>query len=168
MNKKGQHIMFGSLFAFFVFFLLFTVFFDYVFINPSVASERHERLSTDSIRAAVTLIQSGYPPQWDELNVQRAGIAEDGLLNLTKMTSLDAISTQPNGYERIKGLLGIRYDYLLTINDDEGIDIAIGEPLITTEAQLLATNPDSLASKERLLIHPETRKPVRITVYLYQ
>lgn len=166
MNKRAQHILFAGLFAFFIFFLLFTIFFDYI-IDPNSLASKHAQVAQDAARAAMTLTQKGYPQQWTIDDVQRAGLADHGLINLTKVAQLQAINQQSGGYERIKQLLGIRYDYLITIQADD-LDIAIGETGIENEQALLATDPTTLSSTRRALIHPQTRRPVGLEVYLYR
>lgn len=168
MNRQAQHLIFGSLFAFFLFFLLFTVFFDYAFVNPSVTADRYEALTVSASRTAAALTQSGYPSGWNAANVQRLGLGEEGLLNTTKVASLHQLAAQANGYEHVRELLSVQDDYLITISYYDGTVESVGKGALLSEQALLAANPSLLAAQERLLTHPVTRQPVIITVYLYR
>ena len=157
-HKKAQHLTLTTLFVLFIFFLVLTLFFDEIFINPKMDEQRYRYLQQEASRAARTLASDGYPEEWDSSTVQRAGLLTDGIYNETKAGHL---ATMP--YGDTKDLLGITSNYLLIIKNN-GATTTIGP--YGDEANLLADNPRYLATQTKT-VTSETGIAT-ITIYTYR
>lgn len=170
-KKKGQFIVFSSIFMLFVFFLIFSIFFDYLVDNPAMAEDEFLSLQQESTRLTNALTLSGYPKYWDLNSVQRIGLVDDDLLNISKLNNFSQLVQDSTGYERSKILLSIRHDYLITFLPASANISNITKPnsFVNVDA-LVASDVSSIIKQERVILFPTVNgsMPVIMEVYLYK
>lgn len=159
MDKKAQQLLFGSIFFLFVFFLVVTIFFNDLFAHDDSGQQRFDLLSREAVRLADNLVRTGYPSDWDENDVERIGLTTEGGFDQAKLDMLNDLRSQ--GYDQLKPLLGVQYDYAISISKD---DTFIAAPGITEED--LAANPPRYLARQKRTIY-EGPTPITITVYSY-
>ncbi|MBW2983349.1 hypothetical protein KY327_03515 [Candidatus Woesearchaeota archaeon] len=153
MNRKAQHLIFSATLVLFLFFLATTLFYDSLFTPPDMGQRRYEAVSKQADRLSDTLVMPGYPLDWNENNVERAGLATDGELNNTKLTQLEKLAD--DDYEEAKSVLGIRSDYHINVTS-ESRTVSIGKR---------PQRPDYLAVQRRTLKDEDGTARITISVY---
>ena len=158
-HKKAQNLVLTTIFVVFIFFLVLTLFFDDLFTNPRMESQRYEHLEREADRAARTLASDGYPQDWDEDNVLRAGVLTKGVFNYTKAKLLhDNIA-----YADLKEKLGITHQYYLNIT--HGVEeIIIQEPGSITKDSII-DQARYLATRTRTVTSTDGTATITIHVY---
>lgn len=157
-TKKAQQLTLTTLFVLFIFFLIITLFFDELLINPKMDGQRYQHVQREASRAAGILVTEGYPVNWTNETVQRAGLLTNGVYNKSKATNLSATD-----YGLSKDYLGIMNNYLLNITNND-TTIIIGE--YGSEAELLATNQSYLVTQTRTV--PSSTGTATFTLYVYR
>ncbi|MBN1274757.1 hypothetical protein JXA12_00485 [Candidatus Woesearchaeota archaeon] len=168
MSRRGQHIVFGSIFLLFIFFLVITIFFDDLFYGKELQSATHDVLLREAARATDSLAREGYPVDWDQTAVRRVGLTTDGVFDQYKFSNLQGLFTSV-GYEQLKPLLGVQHDYFLMIDlpggDPSAAEAVYGDGF-ADEQELIDAEPTHLATQTRHL-HDKEGNPVTITLHLY-
>ncbi len=180
LDKKGQTMVFMSVLAVFVFLLAFTLFFDYLMVSPRVSTDEYQFIQQENSRLADALLLPGVPLGWNEDTVLRIGLVDNNVLNTTKAGYFQSISQENNngetGYERGKTLLGLFYEYLIIIEDQNGDNLySIGDYQYSDEGRLTEehiTNlkPATITIQERTVLRRENNRfePTKIKVYTYR
>jgi hypothetical protein len=170
LGRKGQFIIFSTIVLLFLFFLIFTLFFDYLVVIPSISTDEYKFLQEENTRVAEYLLLPGYPISWDNNNVLRVGLVDGDVINETKLAIFKGMSEDLKGYERSKALLGMYYDYLIVFKKDSSVYNglpSIGMPGIATEDELLASKPATISIQERLVMHEVDGREVPVTMKVY-
>jgi len=156
----------------FIFFLIIAVFIEFLIGNPRVDSEEFDLVQREAVRAADSLMRSGYPHDWNSTHVNKAGFVDGGVLNVTKIAEFD-LYTQNNGYVGSKRLIGVQHEYIITFTNHTRLTGTVPLPLpsagVNNESAMTALEPRIIAVQDRLLLFDDAgvRKPVTMTVYVY-
>lgn len=164
-GKKGQFILFTTLFLFFLFFATVTFFFEYILVDTNISGEEYKLLQQETTRVADALLLPGYPQGWNNENVQRIGLTNQGYLNKTKLGALKEMNEER--YEDTKTLLGVQNNYLIILKESNNIIEVIG--LFESEEQLVGSQARAISTQERIipLMENNEAKTVKMKVYTY-
>ncbi|RMD67315.1 hypothetical protein D6817_01900 [Candidatus Pacearchaeota archaeon] len=110
-QKKAQVWSFDLIVASIIF-LSVILFFYLLTINLQTDTfSEQKKLQREANALADNLLSSGTPQNWNETNVVKIGIADDGKLNKTKLLAFKNLAE--SDYTRTKSLLGISDNYYI-------------------------------------------------------
>jgi hypothetical protein len=119
-NRKGQawYIDFGVSLMIFI----FTLVFYYGYTNNYQGSEnsKTDELASEARLISSSLMQSGYPLGWNNETAVRLGIADNHVLNATKLSYFSKVN-----YQKSKSLLGTRYEFFVFFEDSHANVLSI-------------------------------------------
>lgn len=161
-TKKAQGILFSSMLALFIFFLVVTLFANYLFDAPKITSQNSELLEKQAQRAADNLLSEGYPQNWNLNTVKKIGLLTNESLDEKKLLLFENLVKTQEGYQRSKALLGIQYDYIVTIRNQ-----TLGDNTIANENELIAANKQEIITKQRMLLDNRSR-PITLKINIYK
>ena len=116
-----------------------------------------EHLKRRAIAATDTLMSEGYPADWNETNMLRAGILTNNELDTTKLDKTTTLS-----YDALKQGLHSVNDVYWYFEDKDGIvnlgSCGYGHPVIPVDAECQPTLPatKNLVRIDRFLVHEDT------------
>ncbi len=171
LGRRGQFIVFSAIFMLFIFFLIFSIFFDYLVDNPAMTNDEFVSLQQESTRLTNALMLPGYPRHWNLTTVQRIGLVDDGLLNLSKLDLLSQLTSDTAGYSRSKSLLSIRHDYLIAFSPWDAALSNITKPgSFSSIKDLVGADVGIITKQERVILYQTVNgsRPVTMLVYLYK
>lgn len=136
LGKKGQYIAFITLVMIFVFISVIATFTDSISRALSVDEDSFQLVQRENNRLGNTILQTGYPVNWDESNVERIGFLSDSRLNMSKVNNASSISD--SNYNDLKSLLGANYDVHISVGDGQGGFTEIG--VKDSDARIIVTS----------------------------
>lgn len=120
--NKGQATLIGTILIILVAGAVFTLFFNY-FRTISEQNEEIAELRRSAESAGDILLSDAYPSSWNVENVRKVGLLEEDILQMSNLEEFSKIN-----YSRSKLLLGIKHDYLMHLQLDDGTLLPIPVP----------------------------------------
>ena len=111
---KGQIFSFDFLIACSIFILILAVLVSHIGYNAiqlKELKEKHE-LTKSGYKLSEIFFMEGYPKDWNSSNVKIIGLQTDNRIDWNKLKELENF-----GYQKSLILLGLNYDYNLTIGN---------------------------------------------------
>ncbi len=111
---KGQIFSFDFLIACSIFILILAVLVSHIGYNAiqlKELKEKHE-LTKSGYKLSEIFFMDGYPKDWNSSNVKIIGLQTDNRIDWNKLKELENF-----GYQKSLILLGLNYDYNLTIGN---------------------------------------------------
>jgi len=165
--KKAQAWGVDIIVASVVFFITLFLFYQHYSNLASAESGDIDLLIQDSKTVSESLIEPGYPVDWNSTNVIRIGLTYDNQrLNETKLLYFSQID-----YDESKKILNTKYDYLVFFYNHTGdIDSIngisnVGKPGVTPDNVYTQENPDKLVDISRFLIYES--EIYRMVLYIW-
>lgn len=115
--KKGQTILISTMAMMMVLFLVITLFVQYIYSNPKLASNKYEDLNSEAQTVARILLSEGYPPNWTSSDVQRPGILTDGVFDFGKWKNFTFLTD--TDYSTAMYSFPIRNDFVVFFRDNQ-------------------------------------------------
>jgi len=166
LNKKSQAWGIDLMAAMVIFIVAITVFFVYSLNQSGEVRSIIEDLSYDGKIFSNDLLSEGYPDNWDENDVIKIGLTNDGKINDTKLERFYNFSQ--NNYLRTKVVFNLKYDYYFFLEDNMTIGSleveGIGKPGITKS--YIENNASNLIKVTRLMVYEN--KPVTAYIYIWE
>lgn len=163
-TKKAQVITVSILVILFIFLLVLTLFFESLITRPFI-NDRTQVLSDEATRLSDSLLLSGYPENWHEIDrVQKIGLTTNNTLDIQKIIRLQQISEE--SYALSKIYLGIQNDYFINITYKEGSE---------TTSIIIPPENDQLQEKKLVITRQrvgliqidDTEKTANIFIMIY-
>lgn len=133
LGKQGQYIAFITLVMIFIFITLVFTFADSISRALTVDEDTFQLVQRENNRIGNTLLQPGYPTNWNDQNVERIGLTTNNRLNQSKINKAKATD-----YNEFQNLLGANYDVHINISAGQtGSFQTIGR--INSDADIIVT-----------------------------
>ncbi len=143
-----------------IFFSAILIFFIYSVNHSGEAKENLEGLSYEGDVLFSNILSEGYPQNWNEANVVKLGILDNGRINQTKLEMFYNLAY--NNYTRTKSIFNLRHDYYFYFTNmsiNSTVMNGIGKP----ETNWTNINATNLIKITRFTIYQDEPK----TVYLF-
>jgi len=152
--KKAQAWGIDLIIATMIFSIGIVVFFVYSLNSPSDVKDKFQILTYEGENIINSILSNGEPDNWNENNVQKIGILNNGKINETKLNRFYHLSE--NDYQKTREIFNTKYDYSFII---EGYEISY----IGKEVNLNALN---LIKITRFIIYKN--KPATAYIYIWE
>lgn len=146
MNARGQGWGFDLMVAIMIFLGGIILFYFFSINDSSGESQGFESIKREGNLIADSLMSEGFPLNWNENNVQRIGIVDDGRINQTKLDEF--YSLVESDYLRTRSLFRVTNDYYVKFVPGVGVDGAQIEMI-----GLPPVNSDNMARISRVIIY---------------
>lgn len=166
-SKRAQAWGFDLLTAVSLFFIGIVLFFMYSINYPKESQETIELLQYESDFISETLLSEGYPADWDENNVGKIGIVDDGKINETKLErfyNLANNNLNPSGYLQAKSLFDTDYNFFVNIS----VPLVIGGSVIPEGGigkDFVGESVSNLIKTTRFTVYQNS--PVSVNLYVW-
>ncbi len=117
--KKAQAWGFDLMIATIIFTAAILIFYLYTLNIPTETQEIIDSLTLDGNIITSIVLSDGFPSNWNSTNVLAPGILTNNQINQTKLEKFHALTL--TDYQKTKSIFNTKYDYLLTLEDNNGI-----------------------------------------------
>lgn len=158
LKRKGQVFTFDYI-AGFIMFVIIAIIAGKQLVNI-IPSDSYNQLYEENIYFSTTLLQSGYPEDWDTSNVLIPGLTTDNRLDTSKLANYDSLT-----YDEGKSYFHIINNFIFHFKFNDSIiyidgECSFGFPLptntTTCEPQFDTIAYTNLVKSTRLLIYNGT------------
>ncbi len=111
-HLKGQVLSFDLLVAIVIFSLVLAMLISQISYSSKEIDEtrKQNEMMEASYKVSEVFFREGYPNDWNESNVEILGLGDDGRISWDKLQELENM-----GYQKSLSLLGLNYNYNITI-----------------------------------------------------
>ncbi len=111
-HLKGQVLSFDLLVAIVIFSLVLAMLISQISYSSKEIDEtrKQNEMMEASYKVSEVFFREGYPNDWNESNVEILGLEDDGRMSWDKLQELENM-----GYQKSLSLLGLNYNYNITI-----------------------------------------------------
>ena len=165
--KKAQAWGFDLISAITIFIIGAVLFFMYSINYPKEGQETTEVLQYESNFIGESLLSEGYPKDWNENNVGRIGIVDNGRINQTKIERLYAMAnylSNPNGYQKAKSIFDTNHEFFFNLS----IPITLSNGSQTSSGvgrNFASQNPVNILKTTRITIYQNN--PITLNLYIW-
>ncbi len=118
-TKKAQTWYMDFIIGIFIFSLCLVLYYKFI---PNIQSQELDTLNgvyMDARIVSESLVSSGYPPGWNQSDVQRIGITDgDKIINYTSLYRFQNMTLED--YNRTRGRFNIKSDFAVFFTDRDG------------------------------------------------
>jgi len=152
--SKGQLLSLDLLISITIFTLILAILVSQISYNSKEIIELREqnKMLEESYRIGEIFFREGYPENWNESNVEIIGLATTNRIDWNKLKKLENL-----GYQRSLVLLGLDYDYNITIQGNN-INWSFGEN---------PSNAKIITKIDRIGILNSTMVTIQVLVFKY-
>ncbi|MFH1210859.1 MAG: hypothetical protein V1645_03000 [archaeon] len=163
-TNKGQTWAIDFLIGTVMFFIALFVFYQYYSNTSTMDVGELQTIRRDAQAISNSLLSEGYPENWNDTEVERIGIVDEGYrLNESKLTSLTAMD-----YPTTKSILNTRYDYyfyFLDTNEQTANISTYGKPGVNMTNVEEIEDPDKIVTLSRFVLY--NNKIERMVIYVW-
>ena len=152
---KGQALSFDLLMAVVIFSFALAILVTQISYQSREIDEvrKQNEMIEASYEVSEIFFREGYPKDWNESNVEILGLEKNNRISWDKLQKLESL-----GYQKSLALIGLDYDYNITI-DGENLHWSFGRS---------PENSTTLVKTDRLGILNSSLVSVRIMIFNYE